>query len=306
MWSRKPTPVARVPAPVPSRPSASVTLVSLVSRAMSARACSRRGILPYLHRRRVALEALGPRDRRAGARQRVRGGADAHLAHAPAEVARAQARRRSARRRRWAACGSSRRRSRRRRWRSRRPTKTQPALRTRGASASASAPISSRCSGAKASAKSSAASRSGASTSAAAAVPGVEGDRVEQRGVVADRADDACPRRARPGRRGRSRPASGSAPSAASTSTSDGPGEAVDADVAADQALGLLDVEVAGAGDDVGARHASRCRRRARRRRGRRPCGRPRRPRTARRRRGSPGARRARRRRPPRRRPRAR
>ena len=101
------------------------------------RSRSRSGILPYLHRRRVALEALGPRDRRAGARQSVRGGADPDLAHAPAEVARAQPRgeargpaggQRVVRAGHVVAEGGA---------RSRRPTKTQPALRTRGASSSA-------------------------------------------------------------------------------------------------------------------------------------------------------------------------
>ena len=64
--------------------------VSLVLRLISARARHGGGLSRSLHRRRVALEALGARDRRAGARQRRRGGADAHLAHAPAEVPRRQ------------------------------------------------------------------------------------------------------------------------------------------------------------------------------------------------------------------------
>ena len=82
-----------------------------------------------------------------------------------------QRRRRSAPRRRWAASGSSPRRSRRTPSRSPRRRRRSPALRTRGASASAASPTSSRCSGAKASANASAASASGASTSTRAASP---------------------------------------------------------------------------------------------------------------------------------------
>ena len=154
MWSRKPTPVSRVPAPVPSR-------ASVEAAPRSRRSCARSSAVRLMAARILPLRAppstrraprsprrgrSAPRRRRACAARR----ADPHLGHPCGGSAAATAPRRSARRRRSAARGWSRRRSRRRRSRSRRPTNRQPARLTSGASASTSAPISCRCSGANA------------------------------------------------------------------------------------------------------------------------------------------------------------
>ena len=284
-------PVLRSPAPVPSRASVRRTSVSRVARSIEAvrvvRAAMASPILAHLHRRRVALEPLGARDRRPGARERGGRGADPHLGHAPAEDAGATGRRRSAPRRRWAASGSSRRRSRRRPPRSRRPTNTQPARRTRGASASAAAPDELEVLGreglgegqraprrpgpARAPRRRRVALASRASTPRATSSSSAR--------VVARRRPRPSPARARPGPAGRARPARRRAPAAASDEHVAGAVEAVDADVAGDQALGLLDPEVARArrsrprartlsrpvgerGDRVRAAHRGRPRRR--------------------------------------------
>src|SRR2546427_6243712 len=99
MWSRKPTPEARVPLPEPSSVRDSLTSVSPVRRCSVAlrlllaedmwlivtHAC--------LHRARVPLESLGSRDRRAGARELGRGPVvDLHLGYATAEVVRGETR----------------------------------------------------------------------------------------------------------------------------------------------------------------------------------------------------------------------
>src|SRR5438045_4030727 len=87
MWSRKPTPVLRSPAPVPSSASVSLTCVSFVSRSISAVRSMESAILADLQRRCVDAEALGPCDGRRRARELRRRAADADLRHPPAERA---------------------------------------------------------------------------------------------------------------------------------------------------------------------------------------------------------------------------
>ena len=71
MWSKKPTPVRRAPAPVPSSARSTLMLVSFVVRSIWAAAAHRSMIAdPRLHRSRVELEPLGARDRRGGTRER--------------------------------------------------------------------------------------------------------------------------------------------------------------------------------------------------------------------------------------------
>ena len=173
MWSRKPTPVARVPAPrAVERRASGATSVSPVLR-VDLRRCGSsrrhsRGCAPPSTRRGPRSPRRARSRRPAGASAAAGVGGDADLRHAAAEVARRRGRRRSARRRRSAARGWSPRRSRRTRSPLAAPTNRQPARVTRGASASAPAPISCRCSGASASASASAASRSSVCTSTAA------------------------------------------------------------------------------------------------------------------------------------------
>ena len=155
-WSKKPTPVSRSPAPVPSRSSDSETSVSPVVRWICAVRLTRGA--PWTRRARESPRRARGR-RRAGARRAARLAGQGYASHAAPERGRREGATGSARRRRWAARGSSRRRSRRRPCRRRAPTNTQPALRTRSASASASSPTSSRCSGAICSASCSAAPR---------------------------------------------------------------------------------------------------------------------------------------------------
>ena len=181
----------------------------------------------------------------------------------------------SARRRRWAARGSSRPRSRRRRWRPPRRRTGSPRARTSGASASARAPTSSRCSGAIAvrhvrpPARPPIGDHLEHGVGHARALrrhPLDRGDhRLAQLARRATAATAGCPGRARPGRAGRARSAPGRASSpSAITNSSLGPGDAVDADLGpGDLLLRLLDPGVAGTGDHVDGPHGVRCRRRA-------------------------------------------
>src|SRR5580692_11951491 len=99
MWSRKPTPVARVPAPLPSSVNVRRTSVSAVLRSIvavrlmqglqrSVEQGSRSLILAHtrLHRLGVHVEALRTRDRRTRCRQFGGALADVHLAHRAAKV----------------------------------------------------------------------------------------------------------------------------------------------------------------------------------------------------------------------------
>ena len=248
MWSRKPTPVARLAgARAVERRASSSTSVSLVSRVISAARLIRARILPHPHRGRVARRSPRPaRSARRRAASAPAAGADPHLAHAPPEVARRRAARRTAPRRRSAACGSSPRRSRRTPCRSRARRTAQPgaahARRERlGRGADELEVLGGEGLGER--------------------ERGLEVGRVDERGRrVARRsssiasssagssltgAHDRARRRARPGRRGRCSRAPGRPRPTRARRTSRGPGEAVDADVARDQALGLLHVEVA-------------------------------------------------------------
>ena len=107
---------------VPSRPERERD-VGLAGRAGDLRRCgsSGRRILADLHRSGVVLEALGAGDRRPGARQRGRRGARRAPRPCGGGSGARTGRRRSGRRRRWAACGSNPPRSRRTRCRTRCP-----------------------------------------------------------------------------------------------------------------------------------------------------------------------------------------
>ncbi len=103
MWSRKPTPVSRVPAPVPSSASVSRTSVSPVLRSIVAVRLIARGF----SRTRASIDSActsNPSARAIGrrrGRQLAAAPSDVHLGHAPAEVARGERRgeaRRAARR----------------------------------------------------------------------------------------------------------------------------------------------------------------------------------------------------------------
>ena len=311
MWSRKPTPVVRVPAPVPSSVSDRRTSVSPVRALDRGGASHVRWILhdARLHRLGVHLEALGAGDRGAGGGEPRGARADAHLGHAPAEVARRERRgeaRGAAGRqhvvgaRDVVAEGGGARGARR--------TRSRPSARC-GASASTSAPISCRCSGAKALASCERRARgcglrrsrrpprrrSGARRRALRARPraartAAVGRRRRRRG---------CPRRARPGRACRARPAERVRAGARRRARRAGRWArrsrrcptSVESWCLASCTYRLPGPTITSTRLD-----ASRCRRRARRSPARRPCGRRARRRTAGRCRGSPG--RSRRRRP--------
>ena len=89
MWSRKPTPVVRLPAPEPSSAEAQLDAVSSVSRVISARRLTPRAFSRTSIEAAWTDEALGPAIGAPARGERARRVADAHLAHAPAEVARA-------------------------------------------------------------------------------------------------------------------------------------------------------------------------------------------------------------------------
>ena len=75
MWSKNPTPVVRVPAPVPSSASPRRMSVSRVVRVMSAARVTSAEFSTTrarLHRLGVHRQALGPRQRGAGDRERRR------------------------------------------------------------------------------------------------------------------------------------------------------------------------------------------------------------------------------------------
>ena len=220
MWSRKPTPVPRSPAPVPSSARRQTrTSVSPVVRSISASRSAHRwsGI-----RRRTAPPSTPrapqspPRARSApGGRELGGCGPDPHLGSSCGGTAAQRASRQSVRRRLSAAHGWSPRRSRRRPLRCRhRRTGSRP-LRTARERLRSRAPMSCRCSGANALARSSASRapacrrpqsrqgrRVGRSRSARRAFLEALGD-AHHRGVPRRR---GCPRRARPGRACRARP----------------------------------------------------------------------------------------------------
>ncbi len=230
MWSRKPTPVARVPAPVPSRVERQRTSVSPVRRSTVAVRLMGLVILPdvhcaRLHRARVPLEALRAGDR-ARRRRRVCArrpphGAEPHLRHAPAEVRGREPGGEACGARGRAGCGWSPPRSRRTRCAAAAPTNRQPARRTSGASASGSAPTSCRCSGANSLAISTAARVSALCTSTHPARRPVAAPPTARRARSASRRarpprerrpPRAGRRRARPGPAGRARPGAGRRP----------------------------------------------------------------------------------------------
>ena len=129
MWSRKPTPVARVPAPLPSRPrrERDVGLAGLAGDLRGAR--HRRGFSRLASIDAAWASKPSARGDR-GARRRPaprRGGADADLGHAAAEVADVEAGGEARGALGRAACGWSPRRSRRTRCRRCAPTNRQPA-----------------------------------------------------------------------------------------------------------------------------------------------------------------------------------
>ena len=244
MWSRKPTPVSRSPAPVAverrasTRTSVSPVLRSICGRCgSSSRPLSRmRASIDCACSSKPSARAIGA----AGAGQLGGAVADPHLGEAAAEVRGGQpggeARRAVGRQDVVGAGDVVAERGRRRR---RRRTGSRRAC-TRGASASAPAPTSSRCSGANASASASACvevggldeprDRAGLRRAASSA----RCERVEQLARPARRATtSAARRRARPGRAGRARASSSvGVAGRRSTSRSLGPGEAVDPDVA--------------------------------------------------------------------------
>ena len=245
MWSRKPTPVSRVPCPMPSRSSDEAHIGLGGSALDRGGAAHGRCILPYarLHRFGVHLEALGAGDRRAGRGERARRRRRCAPRPCGGGSGAARASRRSARRRRWAARGWSRRRSRRTRSRCRRRRTGSRRCATLGASASISAPISCRCSGANALASATASRAPATSTIAKSASPTV-GRSTTSRSSAAASASQA-PAALRDGRRrGCPSPCSACAsmssaarfssrsPACAEqrTSRSLGPGEAVDPD----------------------------------------------------------------------------
>ena len=94
MWSRKPTPVARTPAPLPSSVNVRRTSVSAVLRSMLAVLLIARRILAHtgLHRLCVHFEALRAGDRRPRRGERCGSRADVDLGHRAAEVARRERR----------------------------------------------------------------------------------------------------------------------------------------------------------------------------------------------------------------------
>ena len=229
-------------------------------------------------------------------------GADPHLGHAAAEVARREARGEARGARRSAGCGWSRRRSRRRPSRSRRRRTGSRRLR-RAARAPRRRPRSARGARGRRRWRARCASRGA-------------GDLDEREGGVADRRalDDqllerarervaeprrrarprrrGCPRRARPGRAcraRRARPPGRRTPAPSTTSRSRGPAKPSMPDAA--PRAGAWPPARRGCRARRSRRPArpSRCRRRARRSPGRRPSGRPARRRRARRWRGSPG-----------------
>ena len=254
MWSRKPTPVLRAPrARRRPGPASGARRSPCVARSISAvRRHRAAGILPHarLHRRRV--RARTPRRARS-ARRRVRARPPRRRS-APRPCAGGSARgdrpRRSGRRRRWAASGSSRRRSRRRPSRSSPPDEHAAGARARAARAPRRRPPDElevlgreglgegqRALGVRASARAPprrpspsqpASTPRATSSSSARSSRGGGDDRprpvlgLRQRGRA---------RPARRGARGRRRPARRWGR------------EAVDADVARDQALGLLHLE---------------------------------------------------------------
>ena len=283
MWSRKPTPVARVPGAraVERRAQADVGLLRL-ARSISAvrrhRAGHSRARAPSTPRGRSK-----PSARAIGAPARASAAAAAPMrtsAHAPAEVRAPTAPRRSAPRRRSAARGWSPRRSRRTPSPLAAPTNTQPALRTRGASASAPAPDELQVLGRERLGERRAPSSSVGDVRRARAAASLVPSRVERAprrasssaASSADRAPRSCPRRARPAPAGRARRARGRRPRSASTSTSLGPAKPSMPDVAGDLALGLLHVEAARPGDDVDARDRLGAVGQRGDRRARRPC----------------------------------
>ena len=153
MWSKKPTPVSRVPAPVPDRPSVRATSVSPVLR-LSWRCGSRRfdaarAILTQAchARRRAAGEAFGLGDRHAGGGQRGRGVVQADLGHPAPEVAHVEAGGEARGALGRAACGSNPRRSRRTRSR---PRCRRTGSRRSGRAARAPRPPRPRAAGARA------------------------------------------------------------------------------------------------------------------------------------------------------------
>ena len=180
-------------------------------------------LIAVSHSPRSRVGGLAVHRKALGARQAAHVGGERSRAAAPGSVTTevrrrnvpARAGRRSVPRRRWAARGWSPPRS--RRTRSPRPRRRTRSLRPGARASVSSAPskASSRCSGATASASVSAASspRVGTSASGASVTLGALGDelgdqlrdRVEKRRVRATRRSAGCPRRARPGRRGRAR-----------------------------------------------------------------------------------------------------
>ena len=183
-WSKKPTPVERV---ARRRRRRAPATGGCRSRWWCGR-CLRCGSCAALHGLGVDGEALGAGEGGAG-RGQARCRRPRETIRAPSGAGRwtPTAPTGSARRRRWAARGWSRPRSRRTPWRRRAPTNRQPARRTSPASASASAPTSSRCSGASSSASAAPRGRPRGDRSSAAATLGRSAasrsttrDRVEQ------------------------------------------------------------------------------------------------------------------------------
>ena len=286
-----PRPCRGVPAPVPSS-------VERRGARRSRRSCARSSpcgswLVAFsrtsrLHRFGVHLEALRAGDR--GARGGELGGGLRRSAPRPSAggSGAARASRRSARRRRWAARGWSPPRSRRRRWRSSAPTNRQPAR----AHHAARAPRPRRRSAAGARGR----TRSRARSPRGRRRPATMRERrlADRRALDDERArarrrarrstlgagetarPRGCPRRARPGRACRAPPAAARARRRrrrAATSRSLGPAKPSMPTMRGELVLGLLHVQVAGPHDHVDALDASRCRRRARRSPGRRPCG---------------------------------
>ena len=284
MWSKKPTPVPRSPAPVPSSVE---RRARRRSRRWSRWIVGGAAHAPALHRLGVHGEALGAGQGGAGGREAGRRLAgQGYASHAAPEGRRATARAGSARRRPWAARGWSRRRSRRTPCRAAGADEHAAGARERvgqrlGLGADQLEVLGRDLLGERERLRERPARHHRERRSA------TSGARRQALGLGRPRR--AAPRRARYRHSGLSAPcsawasrssatSSGSAPSAATTTSSLGPGEPVDAHVAEHLALGLLTQRVARARDHVDRRARSRCRRPARRSPARRPSGRPRYP----------------------------
>ena len=260
MWSKKPTPVSRSPAPCAVEREADLDL-GLAGLAFDQADAGHRGSLSRMRASIDRAWSSKPSARASGAAElgELRRVAPMRTSlNCAQEVLGGHGRRRTGRRRSSAGCGSSRRCSRRTPCRRSAPTNTQPARVTRSASASAVGADELQVLGGERLRRArSAASAVGAATRHATAP--VSAASVEALGRTRRAArrrpmprPRACPGRARPGRAGRARAARDRRRRGDHEQVARA-GEAVDADLPEHLALGLLHVQVAGADDHVDA-----------------------------------------------------